>query len=649
MRGLSQALKDAQKAASGVPYVRTVVRPEIRGLTHWRPTEVYSGSEPDDQHDAVADGDFLYRCRVQAGTPQVDRGLSGSWTPLNAQTDANVIGIDAVGDSRVVVVYNRGAALYFRESTDQALTFGAETLILTTTSSPNAVAVAYNNSSGDMAVFWGDGATVKRVRRTSGSFGSAANWTQSANSVNGLDAVYDSDFLVVLTGTDASDRPTVWTLMLGDGVVLSTDTWGRFFIVNQAEADEQIAFQAPSVHPIGTYRLTYVETFSGTSNYTRAYWTQLQAGATYSPGDWEWMDPAPLDNTSEHGYALAQDPGLPLAAYWSRPAQVLKQDLPTATLDMTSGLVEATMSEDDGLRQRAEFVFDNADGQYAGPPDPIRLHRDVEIGLGYGTVYSSPPRQSIVGWEYRREGGSSTFVLRTEGAAYWLARSRPRTTIVHVAIPVSAITRKAAARAGIRLFSTNPSSRARNFNLDWVIHSHQSGLAALVAAGELMPDQFLSQGSGFAVTISEPKDSDAVDYDFESEDHPIYRSRTRDEGSVSVSEILGEAVLGQDFDFTSQDNDKPVHDRRRDPHASAAADADAHAEARLRKSTLGKDLGELLIPPHVGLEVGDVIAYSDALVSGALLKARVRSINTTYRRRQGARPVYEQRVGLGGV
>ena len=649
MRALQVELEAAQKAASGVPFVRAIVRTAIRGLTHWRPAQAYSGSEPDDQHDAVADGDFLYRCRVRAGTPQLERGLSGSWTPMTAQTDSNVVGMDAVGDARVAVVYNRGAAVYFRESTNQGLSFGAETLVVSTGATPNAIAVAYKNSSGDLAILWEDAATLKRVRRTGGSFGSTASWTQSANSINGLDAVYFSDFLIALTGTDANGRPTVWTLMLGDGAVLGTDTWGRFFVLSQAEADEQVTFQAPFVHPIETYRLTFVEKFSGSPNYTRTYWTVLHAGVTYSPGDWEWMDPAPLDNTTAYGYALAQEPGSPLTAFWARPGRVLKEDLPSSTLDMSADLLEARIDELDGLEQRAELVFDNASGQYAGPPDPIRLHRDVDIGLGYGALYSRPPRQSITGWEFRREGGRSLFVLHTQGAAYWLARSRPRTTIVHSSVAADDITRKAAARAGILLFGASTSSRAQNFNMEWVIHSHQSSLQALEAIGAQMPDLFLSQGGGFSISIHEPKATDATDYDFDSEGHPIYESRTRDEGADSFAEILAVGAVGQAFDFTRLDHDRPLEARRRDPHATLVADADAHASARLRKATLAKDVGELVVPPHVGLEVGDVVAYSDALVSSGQLKARVRSIRTHFRRRQGAPPVYVQRVGLGAV
>ena len=109
-------------------------------------------------------------------------------------------------------------------------------------------------------------------------------------------------------------------------------------------------------------------------------------------------------------------------------------------------------------------------------------------------------------------------------------------------------------------------------------------------------------------------------------------------------------------DFLARMNDdKPVQDRRRSPHETAVADANDHASARLRKATLLKELGYLVTPPNCGLEVGDVVGFTDAHIAGSQVKGRVKSIATVYRRdpsagsRRGGQPLYEQRIGLGGV
>ena len=645
MRTLSADLLAAQRAASGAPFVRTVVLSGIRDINHLRFIEEFADSTPDDEHDAVADANNLHRVRVNSGNAQYEKNAGTGWATFSTAADCNHVAVSAINDERVFLVYNRGAALYFRESTNQPIpgTFGLETLILTTTATPAAIAVAYKNTSGDLVVIWEEGGALKRIRRDGGTFGSAASWTQSANSINGLDVEHLGDFHLVLTGTDAADRPTLWSLILGDGVEVASDTWPQFFVQNQAEADESITFQAPFLEVIDTHRITYVEKFSGSPAYTRTYWTMIQSGADFSPGNWQWMDPVPLDNTSEFGYAVTAGVTSPSTVFFSRPAQVLEATSAVSTLDMSSDLVEATIDERDGLTQRAELVFDNSNGQYAGPPAPIALHHDVDLGLGYDALFSKPPGQSIVGWEYRRRGGLSTFVLHTRGVDYWLEQFAPRTTIVDSGT-MTQIARGAAGRAGLDFSNIGASSRASSLNLTWTIHPHQSHIAIIRALIATMPDILITNDVSH-IAIFEPKATDAIDYTYGT-DHALYRSSTRNAAAASVAEILGEGVLGQVFDFGVMNEDKPLQDRRRDPHATTVGDAQDHATARLRNATLETDLGDLLTPTNCGLQIGDVVAYDDPLVSASQRKGRVISIQTRFRRRSA---IYEQRIGLGGV
>jgi hypothetical protein len=67
---------------------------------------------------------------------------------------------------------------------------------------------------------------------------------------------------------------------------------------------------------------------------------------------------------------------------------------------------------------------------------------------------------------------------------------------------------------------------------------------------------------------------------------------------------------------------------------------------------LDSDRGQLTVPPHCGLEIGDVVAYTDTHVAATQRTARVTSITTRFRRRpspEGRRAVYHQVIGLGGV
>ncbi len=646
MRSLTGTLLAAQKAASGIPYVRTVVQDTIRDMYHLRFAQVYSSAADDLPHDAAADGTYLHRVSMGSdGYAYYERDPGSGWTQMSSAADADRVAVAAVNDTRVIVVYNRGTSLYFRESTDQGGSFGGETLILDDGVQPTCLAVEYKTSAGDLVVVWEKSTDLRRIRRTSGAFGAAATWSLSANSINGVDVTLYGDFLIALTGTDTDGRPTLWTCVLGNGLPTTLDSWAQLYIANQAEADEDVTFQAPFIDLIDTFRLTYVEVFAGTPNYKRTYNT-LRPDGDRPGADWEWQDPTPLDNTSTHGYAVTY--GLAAGnAILSRPAQVLHASVSVTSLDMSADLVDATIEERDGIRQRAELVFNNAAGQYAGPPAPIELGHCVDIGLGYGAEYSRPPRQSIVGWEYRRDGGRSLFALFTRGTDYWLDRSRPRTTIQYASTKsLVQIVRGAALRAGIQLLNLSSSTRANTFALSWTIHPHQSSLHALEAALELMPDIYVNTATSFGIGVLEPEASESADYTYGT-DHAVYHSRTRSEPAAAVAEILAVDVLGQAFDFDLINHDKPLEDRRRDPHATAYADADDHADARLRKAQLRKDLGYLITPPNCGLQCGDVIAYGDQLVSSSQLTARVTGITTRYRR--AAVPLYDQKLTLGGL
>jgi len=620
------------------------VENKIRGLRHLVFGETFSNADPDDEHGAAADSTYLHRARVRAGNAQYERNAGSGWTTVSSAADAVHVAIAAVNNARVIMVYNRGMGIYYRESTNQGTSFGAETLILTAGATVNALGVAYRSTSGDLAVLWAEGATVRRIRRTSGAFASAASWSQTANAINGMAVAWNGDFQIVLTGSETTTlRPTLWSLILGDGFSFTTDTWTAFFIQAQSEADESVTFQAPSLATVETARITFVEKYTGTPNYTRTYWSAIALTSSFSPGNWEWLEPVPMNNVTNFGYAVTK--GMtPEQAIYSRPAQVLQAPMAAQSLDMTADLIEATFEERDGLTQRAELVFDNSNGQYAGPPAIIQHHRTVDIGLGYGTEFSRPPSQTIVRWEYRRSGGTSQFVLHTRGVDYWLGLSQARTTIVETR-KMTQLGRAAAARTGLDFLVSGASTRATNFNIEWVVHPHQSQLDVLRGLTEIMPDILLTFSTG-TLMITEPLAADAVDYTYGT-DHAIYRSRYADEPQAALAEVVAAGALGQAFDFAGMNSDKPIQDRRRSPHETSSSDANAHAAARLRRSVLAKDLGLLVTPPNCGLEIGDVVAFSDPAASASQVKARVRNVVTVYRRAD--RAVFEQRVGLGGV
>ena len=68
--------------------------------------------------------------------------------------------------------------------------------------------------------------------------------------------------------------------------------------------------------------------------------------------------------------------------------------------------------------------------------------------------------------------------------------------------------------------------------------------------------------------------------------------------------------------------------------------------AHVRKRALDERAGTLVCPPICGLELLDVLAFSDALVSASSQARRVAAITWRLDR---ARGIYEQRIELGVV
>jgi hypothetical protein len=649
VRSLSGALLAAQKAAYGIPYIRAVVKNRVRDMLHLVFAQTFTSGATDDPHGACADSTYLHRCAVNGSGAFYERNAGTGFTNMAAGATSTQIAIAAINNARVALVYNKGSGIYIRESTDSGSTFAAEALAATAAGTVNALAVAYKTNGGDLCIFYADGANMKRIRRTAGAFGSVTTWTQTAASLNGAAVLFNGDFLLAITGVETTtNRPTFWTLILGDGFSFTPDTWTQFAIQAQAESDESITYQAPSIGLQETVRYTFVEKYSGAPNYTRTYWSALPPQRTDPGNDYALMDPAPLNNSTNYGYAVCAGK-TPNTAFYSRPGQVLEAATASVALDMSADLIDATLDERDGITQRAELVFDNTANQYAGPPAVIQLHRTVQLGIGYDGAYSTPPAQSITAWEYRRVADRSLFVLKLRGTDYWLDISRPRTTIVTpTAQTMAKIAQLAAARAGLDESNVGASTRATTLGFAFAIHPNQSALDALRGLQAIVTD-VLWTSAPLTLTLSNTAAGDTVDYTYGT-DHAIYESRYAAAPAASLAEVAAAGVLGSAYDYTEMRNDKPIQARHRSPHETVQADADDNATARLRKTVLAKHLGTLVTPPNCGIEIADIIAFTDAAISPSQVTARVAGIKTVMKRDPSTgRVAYEQHLALGGV
>lgn len=407
MRSLTPELLAAQRSASAVPYLKAVFSDRIGGVRRLAWSRLYTGSEPDGYQAACmpADGS-LVRARVSGGRVYYQRVTSpgagstfSSWTDLDAAANADVA-LCAEG-ARVLLFYvdPAGIAVKLRESTDNGATLGAASTVVTASGGVTWLA-ADVKSNGDACLLYSVGAMVYAVRRTGGAWGSAAAWTNTAASLSGLACYHQGDWNAVLCGSDASGDSFAWTAVFGDGFSQASGTWSALREVSRASPGTNVSFRAPFLSRPDTYRLSFIEKYTGTVAYNRPYLSYSPASADFASN--LWREPVPFDLVTDYGLALAFSAS---AAWAATPSGVWTATLDVPSLDVTADVLEAE-ADDRPFGGRLRLVLRNDDGRYSPLPAPLRP--GTEIGLSPGYITSNGPQAS-------------------DGPAYWIARVERRT------------------------------------------------------------------------------------------------------------------------------------------------------------------------------------------------------------------------------
>jgi hypothetical protein len=667
MRSISAALTAAQKEASRAAYVVCEVKNQVENVRRLDFADVNTTANAAAKHDiAVAADGSVQRVRVQSGTIKhqrvTDPGTPSawdSWTDL-ATSRGSSIAVAARG-ARVIVVYTDtvGLTVYYRESTDSGQTFGAET---TLTAAPGGIVVdlaaAYKDASGEAFVAWCLGASMRGIKRAGGTWGSVLNPGDTFASLSGIAMTYAFDYEMVITGQEATtSKPTVWTRVYGDGVAQAADTWSGLQRMVQAEVSTA-AFTAPSLDFVDTYRANFTEIASWTGGQTRHYRTWLHASNLFTAGPFAWRTPLPSDNAAALGLAVAHGA---THVYESGITVVRRAARAAVTLDVSSDVLALELVES-ALDCHGWIEIVNA-GAYAGPPAPLQPGNLVAVSFGYHTASGAQASRVQDLWitaiEHRvrprtaGEGRRSTLRLHVEGGLRRLQRSMQRFHISHPATEdYRAIISAVMLRAGLALSVTSASARSDSVTPWLHIAPEQSGAFALRAALAFLADRIVPKASG-VMALHEPLASDASAYTLGAgPEHPLYALTLRDE-PPAVSETMALSFTSGNAYLTGQAHDHAagVHGlgaiaRVRDLSSDTTGEVSATASAHLRQRALDERAGELVCPPICGLELLDVLTFSDPLVSAAAQTRRVAGITWRLDR---ARQVYEQRIALGVV
>ena len=662
MRTLSSTLLAAQKDPSAVPFVKVTVTDQIADIVRLRWERLHNGSETDAYHAVTipADGSLL-RLRVDPAGPTLhyqrttapdDESDFSSWASLGSVADAGVA-LSANGHNVLrAYVASNGSDIKVEDSSDDGATFGSA---VTAASLANVawLAVALK-SNGDALLFYANATTVYAVRRATGSWGTPAAWPHSANSIDGVAVALFGDFHVAIAGADTNDDPRLWTVIYGDGVFQTMDTWSALLEVAEADDGSDMSFSAPFLSYVDTARLFFIEAYAGTVSYSRPHQTWFPNGQPFAAN--RWREPVPLDLASSYGTAIAGDSSY---AWLSTPDGVWRAPLGAADLDLSDDVMELTL-EIHRTSGGVKITLRNDDGRYndlpSGSFSAIRRGAQVDVKPGLittaGEEVSSPGlKYWLDGWEHTSSGGEATLILHASDA--WSLIERWRAHRQHTweggDRSVAEILNFVVGRAGVELLNVGISTTATNHKPAFTIHPGETGLRAVQRLLAMVPDTIRMSDS--ISVLSEPEADDASGYDYGT-DHRISHARYASKGlAANRVQIFGGDAFAEEFDWTEID-DQFDHVRQVfDLNLTTQAKVEKRADIALRHETLTVALGEIVTPVNCGQELYDVVSITDDLAGLSDVDYRITGVELRYLRRSRARrsPLYEQRLLLGNV
>jgi hypothetical protein len=669
MRTLAAALTTAQQSASAEPQVDVTCENSILGIRRRDYTTLDTTVFTTGKHDVCVAGDgSVTRVRSDGAgniltqrntTPTTGAGYAAAFTNRGAGK-GNEIACAARG-ANVIVAYvlADGVTIKTIESTDNGATFGAETAVVASAAAVIDLAVTYKSSGTNIGIHWARGTTIDSIRRTAGAYGAVVSSALAAASLNGIAAAYGFDYDLLITGVEVTtNKPTVWTLVFGDGSDAAPGTYGALNPQVQAESDALVTFAAPFVESADCYRLTFVEADTFTGGSTRTYRSWVHPAMTFAAGPFTIANPQPVNFAGVQGIAIASDGGGSGATYESSASHVARAPIAQVLSTLTNDILAIDIRER-GASTRGTIDLDNSAGAYAAannsgtfgdPPAPIQIGNLVGVAWGYrttsGLLSSRMADLWIRRYEYIRDGGLSVLRLHVDGGWEALARTRTRTAVVHTADTYLNILQRICSRAGIQLTSSAVSARAQAVTPKTTLHPYTTAREHTLALLAYVADRIIMRTIAGA-TITEPLPGAAAAYTFGGA-HAIYHAVASVEPPpIAQARAFGAAAYGDAIDYdNAQLAGVATYEDQRDQTSATGATAAATATAHLRQRALDAHRGSITAPPNCGQQVLDVVALTDPLVSSATFKARVRAITWKYDRRKS---VYQQTLELGAL
>jgi len=667
MRELSETLlAEQQLAPIALGRIKVEVknkRGSVRILAFER---LYEGAEQDHRHGVAMPGDgslirirlagdplYIYRQRV---TDPDENSDYTQWTQIE-QCHYSRPAVCASGAN--VLIFWVGTDPYpirYIESTDNGATWTEPATLTSPANCPYWLAAAMK-PNGDVCLIYWEWDVVKALKRTSGSWGSPATWTNDVNQCSSLAIVYHDDWNILVTGRDVDDNRSVWTCVYGDGNQASVGTWTALQDIMVMGTDTSYDYRAGSIDYLDEFRPFWCEWRNSPPETYHIYWTYSLPDKDYI--DNLWREPIPFNYDSYYGLAICHSA---THAWLSSPNGVWRASRDETIWDITSKVVEIKQwFAPQRYQSRLNVVVDNTAGLYNSFN---KLGYEAIVYLGYKTAigdeYSATPSCWITGWKFASPpwfpllmiypaGVLGTLHIEAETAWDILEGHKARRLFEWTAgqKSVKQLLEFVLARAGFELVEISSSSAINNFKPEFKILEGYTLRWAVKKLLSYVDDIVFQRDDKFY--LKQPQDDDSVDYTYDSafgNAHIVYRGQYGlHKWHPNRAQVWGTNLMVERFAWDQVDAIYDDLSRVEKPTYPDTTRATERAELELRKGEVWTGAGGWCqVPTNCGQELFDVIQITDRTAGVYNTKRRVLGIHTTYKKKGWQ---YIQKLSLG--
>jgi hypothetical protein len=530
---------------------------------------------------------------------------------------------------------NADRELYLRESTDDGASWGSWGLITyTATTSIWGFSAAYK-PNGDLGLFWIDQQTIVRDIRVDGAWGGQVNYNPFSQNLSGIAVIYNEDWELVVTGKDADEQWSVWSVVLGDGNRVVAGTWSDFEVIIARETTEPYEYNSPFLVRTDTTRLFFVESVTIDEQTDHIFYSQMPPTAYHDEG--LWLEPVPMEPESIHGLAINEEG----AHAWLTNANSVYRAISTdEELDITNKLliVDANQSPDI-QRGTLKISVDNSAGVYNSFD---RIGDEITLGIGYktgaGNEYSLMSSFWITHYELRSPeykfwyaifapGILGTLYIEAQGAWDFLRRYRTRRphSWAEGEKSVLELLKYFFARAGLNFAVLSSSDAVNNFKPEFESTRSTKYSTIIKNLLKMIPDQVFQREA--TIYLRNPTEAESVDWIYHNllgTANLVYRGKYGTSAQdPNRAEVWTDTEMKAEADWEQIKKVRDRLSRITTPTYPDLTRATERVEAELRRAeVLTSEQGWLFAPVNCGLEPWDKLQITDQVAGVATIIRR---------------------------